>query len=591
MRSQNSAVSLQQKEYKGHDTRLQIAAIFMLSITLVITVRLFFLMIVQHDLYTALAAGSHTLYAQLFPERGGVYIQDSRTGEEFPIALNKEVFTVFVDTRELESEDDAEHVAEGLSEIFSYDDEQKLALFYKINGTDDPYEPIEKVVEEAVADRLKEKDLPGVGFVRQPRRFYPEEKLAAQTIGFVGKDEEGNDIGRYGIEGYWNEELAGSGGFLEARRSLAGGVIPLASKSFKPAVDGADILLTIDRTLQYTACERLREAMERYGASGASLVIMDPHTGAVRAMCSLPDFDPNSYSQVEDVRAYNNSNIFTPYEPGSIFKPFTMAAALNEERVTPDSYFYDSGSREAHCTKPITNADGKKYEDQTMAGVLENSINTGMVYVVEQVGKMPFISYLEKFGFGVKSGIQLSSETTGTIDTLYQNKDERIDCYTATAAFGQGITATPLQIISAFGSIANEGKMMKPYIVEEVRYASGKVDRTLPEVSAEMLSSKAASLLSAMLVRVIDSGQASLAQVPGYYVAGKTGTAQIAGRGGYTDDTNHSFIGFAPVDDPAFIMLIKFEKPELRFSSMTAAPTFGHISSFILDYYQIAPAR
>ena len=565
--------------------------IFIVGIMLAIVCRLFFLMVLQHGFYTALAAGTHTLYSQLFPERGTIYIQDSRTEEEYPVALNKDVFTVFADTRNIQTEEEATHVADVLAETFGYDNEKKLELFYKIHNTHDPYEPIEKGVEEDVVNMLKKKDVTGVGFVRQSARFYPEGNLAAQTIGFVGKNDSGSDIGRYGIEGYWNEELTGSGGFLEASRSLAGGVIPLAGKSFKPAKDGSDILLTVDRTLQYMACERLRAAMIEYEATSASLIILNPRTGAIRAMCSLPDFDPNIYGQVENTRMYNNTNIFTPYEPGSIFKPIAMAAVLNEDLLTPDSLFYDSGSREARCTKPIKNADGKVYEDQTMTGVLENSINTGMVYVVETLGKNPFITYVEKFGFGVKTGIRLSSETTGTIDSLYQNKNVQIDCYTATASFGQGITVTPLQMVSAFASIANEGKMMRPYIVEEIRNADGKIERTHPKVSAEIMSSKSASLLSAMLVRVVDNGHAGLAGVPGYYVAGKTGTAQIAGPGGYTDETNHSFIGFAPVDDPAFVMLVKFEKPQRVFSASTAAPVFGDIAAFILDYYQIAPTR
>ncbi len=591
MRSRNSAVSLQANDTDLQDTRLHIAAVFVLGLVVVIAARLFFLMILQHSFYTALAAGSHTLYAQLFPERGSIYVQDSRTGEEFPIALNQDVFTVFIDTRDITNEDEAEDVAEELAAVFEYDDEQKLDLFYRINGTDDPYEPVEKHVEETVVDSLKQKNLPGVGFVRQSIRYYPEGNLAAQTIGFVGKNEDGNDVGRYGVEGYWNEELAGSGGFLEASKGLAGGLIPLAGKSFKLAEDGSDILLTLDRTLQYKACERLREGMEEYKAKSASLVILDPHTGAIRAMCSLPDFDPNVYNEVEDINVYNNTTIFTPYEPGSIFKPLTMAAALSEEALTPDTYFFDSGSREAHCTKPIRNADGKVYKDQTMTGVLENSINTGMVFVVEELGKISFIQYLEKFGLGIKTGIRLGSETSGTIDRLYKNKDERVDCYTATASFGQGVTVTPLQMVSAFSSIANDGKMMKPFIIEEIREEDGKVIKTVPEVSEEIITSRAASLLSAMLVRVVDSGHAGHAAVSGYYVAGKTGTAQIAGRGGYTEDTNHSFIGFAPVDDPAFVMIVKFEKPERRFSASTAAPVFGDVAEFMLDYYQIAPAR
>ena len=591
IRSRNSAVASHYDEAAAETARLKIAALSVVGITCILVVRLFFLMILQHGFYTALAAGSHTLYEQLFPDRGSVYIQDSRTGEEFPLAINKDVFTVFVDTRELETEDDATHVADALAAAFSYDDEKKLDVFYRINGKDDPYEPIEQVVEETFAESLRAQDLPGLGFVRQAVRYYPEGSLAAQTIGFVGKMDDGSDIGRYGIEGYWQEELAGTGGFLEASKSLKGGVIAFAGKSFQPAKDGADILLTLDRTLQYKACERMRVAMEEYGATSGSLLILDPKTGAVRVMCSLPDFDPNAYNKVDDVRVYNNTTIFTPYEPGSIFKPITMVAALNEEKVQPDTYFYDGGSVDAHCAKPIKNAENKSYKDQTMTGVLENSINTGMVHVVQQLGKYPFISYLESFGFGVKSGIQLDSETTGTINALYVNKKDDVDCYTATASFGQGITATPLQMASAFAAIANGGKVMRPYIVQEVRYADGTIDRTVPEVLRNIVSSHAASLLSAMLVRVIDSGQAHAAAIPGYYIAGKTGTAQIAGPGGYSVDTNHSFVGFGPVDDPKFVMLVKFEKPKRAYADSTTIPVFADVGAFLVDYYHIPPGR
>ncbi|PIR03232.1 MAG: stage V sporulation protein D, partial [Candidatus Magasanikbacteria bacterium CG11_big_fil_rev_8_21_14_0_20_43_7] len=348
---------------------------------------------------------------------------------------------------------------------------------------------------------------------------------------------------------------------------------------------------TIDRTLQYKACERLRQGFYEYGATSASLLILDPKTGAIRAMCSLPDFDPNTYNVVEDTRVYNNTTIFTPYEPGSIFKPLTMIAAMNEEKLTPDTYFYDTGSVDAHCTKPIQNALNKVYKDQTMTGVLENSINTGMVHVVNLLGKHAFLAYLEAYGFGLKTGIPLDSEVTGTIETLREKKTDQVDCYTSTASFGQGITVTPLQMLTAFGAIANEGRIMKPYIVEEIRAADGKIIRTVPEVTKQVVSAQSATLLSAMLVRVIGTGQAKIAAVPGYYVAGKTGTAQIAGPGGYTSDTNHSFVGFAPVDNPAFVMIVKYEKPQRRFADSTAAPVFRDIATFILDYYQIAPER
>jgi cell division protein FtsI/penicillin-binding protein 2 len=440
-------------------------------------------------------------------------------------------------------------------------------------------------------NKVKQMQLVGIHFVRVPYRYYPEEMLASQVIGFVGKDENGNDIGRYGAEGYWNNELAGSGGFFEGTKSAKGSWITLAGSLMKPAVDGADMVLTIDRTLQFKACEKLLEAQTKYGAQSSALIIMEPQTGAIRAMCSFPTFDPNEYNKVQDAQAFNNSAIFTPYEPGSIFKPIAMSGVLNEKIANPETPFFDSGSSDAGCTKVIKNADLKAYGAQTMTGILQHSINTGMVYVANLLGKQKFLEYINNYGFGTKTGLELDVEASGTVQNLYQNKGNKIDCYTATAAFGQGITVTPLQMVNAYSAIANGGILMKPYIVGEVRYSDGRIEKTKPKEIRRVIEKKYASLLSAMLVRVVDF-EATLAHIPGYFMAGKTGTAQIPGPGGYTDDKNHSYVGFGPVDDPKFVMIIKFEKPTKEvYSSMTAAPTFKDIAQFILQYYQIPPSK
>lgn len=573
------------------DPRLRLGGGMMWGIGALFVVRLFYLMIMQHDFYTALAAGSQEFYAQLFPVRGSVFVQDSRTGEEYPVALNRDLFTLYADTRLIDTEDDVQDILSVLSERFAYDDERRDRVAAQLRKEDDPYEPLEQGIEESLADELLDLELPGIGAVRVPDRFYPEGPLAAHVVGFVGKTDDGSDIGRYGVEGYWEEELAGSGGFISGAKSAGGSLLTLADSQFEPAVDGADIVLTIDRTLQYAACERLEAAREEYGATSATLVIMDPHTGAIRAMCGTPTFDPNTYNKVESIGVYNNTAIFTPYEPGSIFKPVAMGAALNEGVVTPQTVFHDSGSVPDLCTKPIRNADLKVYDDVTMTGVLEYSINTGMVFTARQLGKKRLIDYYQAFGFGVKEGIGLDTEETGTIDTLFVNKSDKIDCYGATSSFGQGITATPLQMVTAYSAIANGGTLLKPYIVQEVRHADGAVDRYGREEVRQVMSERAAKLLAGMLVTVVDNGHAGGAAVPGYYVAGKTGTAQIPGPGGYTDETNHSFVGFAPIDDPAFVAIVKFEKPKRRFSSTTAAPVFGDIARFALQYYQVAPER
>ena len=390
MKRRKRSQSWHRHESANADPRLRIAAIGITLVGSLIVLRLAVLMIFQHGLYAALAAGSHEVYAQLFPTRGSVFVQDSRTGEEFPLAINKDLFTVYADTRLIDGEDAAEDIAEQFTEVFGYDDERKLEVYYQLLKEDDPYEPIEQRVEQSVVTVLEEKDLTGIGFVRKAHRFYPEGELAAHVIGFVGKTEDGSDIGQYGIEGYWQHELGGKGGFFEGERSAAGFWIPLAGRSFEAAQDGSDLLLTIDRTLQFKACQRLEEAAEAFGATSATAIVMDPFTGAIRAMCGTPDFDPNTYNQVESINVYNNNAIFTAYEPGSIFKPITMAGALNEEALTPETLFFDGGKVEGVCATPIHNAERKDYEWVTMTEVLENSINTGMVFTAEELGKKKF---------------------------------------------------------------------------------------------------------------------------------------------------------------------------------------------------------
>ena len=213
------------------DLRLRLIFVFFVLLGTLTAVRLFYLMILQRDFYAALAGGSREVFSNLFPERGSIFIQDSRTGEEFPAAMNRDYFVVFVDTREIKNDADAQNVTQKLVEIFGYDEEKKLAVFLPINKRDDPYEPIENKVDEEMVDKLKEFNLPGLGFVRKTFRFYPEGKLASQVIGFLGKDQTGNDVGRYGIEGYWQSILAGTGGDTEGSRNPAGRWVPLAGRA------------------------------------------------------------------------------------------------------------------------------------------------------------------------------------------------------------------------------------------------------------------------------------------------------------------------------------------------------------------------
>jgi len=349
-------------------------------------------------------------------------------------------------------------------------------------------------------------------------------------------------------------------------------------------------VLTLDRTIQYVACKMLREGVERYDADGGSLVIIEPKTGAVIAMCNAPDFDPNMYNQVEDISVYNNSAIFTAYEPGSVFKPLVMASALDMGAVTPTTTYEDTGEVQVD-EYTIRNSDLKSYGMQTMTEVLEKSLNTGMVFVMRQMGEEALRGYVERFHFGTLTGIELDTESPGTVDSLY----EQAESYYATASYGQGITVTPLQLTAAYAALANGGLLMRPYIIEEMRGSDGSVQETVPTPVEQVVSKKSATTIGAMLVSVVENGYGEHAAVDGYYIAGKTGTAQVARLGGlgYQENaTIATFSGFGPIEEPAFAMTVVLNRPKTTtWAADTSTYIWGDVAEFLLQYLEIAPTR
>lgn len=579
-----STAKRRKKRQSVPDRRLRIFRVVVVLGFFVIAVRLFSLQVLSHDFYAAIAANQHTIFQELIPDRGDVYLRDpkSRSGI-FPAAINKKLSLVFASPRDIE---DPVSSAEALAPILELEYDAVLA---KLALRDDPYEPLKRKVTDDVVERIKELELRGIGFIPEPYRFYPEKNTMSHILGFVGSNEKGERVGRYGIEGFWDEELRGTPGFLETERDPVGRWIGIADRNLQRAEDGVDLYLTIDRTIQYVACDKLRKAVSLHDAAGGTVVIADPKTGAIFAMCSVPDFDPNRFFEVEDYRVFNNPAIFTPYEPGSVFKPFTMAAAIDAGKVTPSTTYQDEGEvRIGPYT--IRNSDLKAHGRQTMTQVLEKSLNTGVIYAVGEIGPKVFLKYVEGFGFGESTGIELDTEVSGDISSLRK----RGDIWSATASFGQGITVTPLQLVAAFGALANGGKLMKPYVIEERRFDGGDIEYTEPVDVRQVITKRVATLVSGMLVRVVEDGHGTRAAVPGYYVAGKTGTAQIAKSGGGYENVAFigSFAGFAPVDDPVFVMVVKIDRPQgVQWAEATAAPLFGEIAAFLLQYLQIPPER
>lgn len=545
--------------------------------------RLYGLQVLNHEHYSALASGQHDLFSKLLPERGEVSVQDKLASELYPVASNITLNLVYAVPSEVT---DPKYAASILAPVLEID---QLALESQLQKIDDPYEPLKHLVNDELADKVIKLELAGIHLAPEMVRNYIGGEDYGQLIGFIGFKENLRK-GQYGIEQYWEKELAGVQGELKTEREAGGGIIALGNREITPAIDGANIILTIDKNIQSRACAAIRRAVTSHGAVSGSVIIMDPETGAVKALCGSPNFDPNKYAEITDAAVYGNEIVTGTYEPGSVFKPITMAAALEAKAVTPETTYNDTGEVKIG-PNTIRNSDLKANGVQTMTQVLQASLNTGAIYAMRQAGIDNFKKTVKRFGFGKATGIELPNEREGNLNSL----DEKNEIYSATASFGQGVTVTPIQLTAAFGAIANRGRLMKPYVVQEVTYSDGRKQISSPTVVEQVISPETATTLAAMLVQVVEAGHGTRAGVKGYYIAGKTGTAQVPyeDRAGYDPNkTIGTFVGFGPVDKPKFVMTVRVNEPKgVVFAESSAAPVFGELAKFLLEYYQVPPQR
>jgi cell division protein FtsI/penicillin-binding protein 2 len=505
--------------------------------------------------------------------------------------------------------------------------EEKIEEYMKIyKKIGDPYEPLKKKVEkrkvkelyasvlsseqEKVApdelilkerEVLKKQDdeneqreepveIKGISHFIESYRYYPENKVGSNFLGFVSYSNNKGQ-GNYGLEGFFDKELSGKYGSAVYDRGALKDIMIVNDRQYIKPENGDDLVLTIDGSIQFASCKKLKEAVYQYGATGGNVIVVNPDTGGIISMCSYPGFDPNNYGKVEDMSVYNNPVIFEQYEPGSVFKTITMAAALNEGAVTPDTTYVDKGRIKVEgWDKYIKNSDYETkggHGEVDMNYVLEYSLNTGAIHAMRLTGPEKLADYIKKFGFGQRTGIELEAEAKGNLRNLA--KGSVAEVYAATASYGQGISVTPLQMVMSYAAIANDGILMKPFMVKKIVKNENEEDVTRPVQIRRVISERSSELLSGMLANVVRGGHAEKAGVEGYYVGGKTGTAQVASSvGGYGSKTIHTFIGMAPIDDPKFVMLVKLDNPSnAKYSASTAAPLFGDIAEFILDYYEV----
>ena len=553
---------------KFKNWRFYFVVVIFLSIGAALWGRLFFLQVSRGQYYQALSENKGQLISSL-PKRGNIYFTD-RFGKIYPAALTTETFDLFVIPSKIE---DAETVATLIGEIIG---EDSNLIKEKFSNKKLSYSLIKSRLDKNTAQKLQKLELEGIGLEEKQSRSYPFQDLAANVLGFLSY----SDIlpkGQYGLEEFYNKKLLALGGNL---------ISNLTVDDYK-AETGDSLILTIDYNVQRESERILDSLTEKFDSQAGSVIVMEPETGAILAMANRPAFNPNEYFKVDDLEVFKNLAIQSNYEPGSIFKIFTMAAGLEDKIITPSTIYNDEG-RVKISNIIIKNYDNKAHGYQTMSQVLEKSLNTGSVFVVGELNKRNFLNYLKKFGFGSKTKIDLVGEMKGDVSNLKRFNEINY----ATASFGQGISVTALQLTSAISVVANDGILMKPYLVDKIISKDGQTVKTESEIISEPISSLTASQLTGMLVGVAERGLNKKAYIPGYQVAVKTGTAQIAKPegGGYGNETIHTIAGFAPALNPRFTVLIRLDKPQgLRFASDTLGPAFNELTRFLLNYYEIAP--
>ncbi|MBI1862813.1 penicillin-binding protein 2 [Candidatus Microgenomates bacterium] len=552
-------------------SRIRIVFFFFIVFFIAIVVKLFYFQVLRVNDSSRTAS---LQYRRIFPERGKIY---DRTLQ--PLATNQTKYLLFAEPKKVVDKHD---FLEKISKILEVDEASIEARF---NDKKD-WVSLATAVSRDKHDKLVKAKIDGIGFEDQSERYYPEASLAAHLLGFVGKNKDGENTGYYGIEGYYDQDLIGLPGVIKMDQDAAGRPILVGNRERIDSDNGRDLVLTIDKSVQEIAKKKLLEGVEKYKAKEGCVLIADPKTMEMLAVSCIPDFDPSNYNDASQ-SAFGNPAISTSYEPGSTFKPLIVAAGIEEKKIKPDDFYDENGPIERGGFK-IQTWDNKYEGKITITRILEKSSNVGMVFIGDKLGNANVLKYIQNFGYGQPTGVDLQGEAAGVLRP--KNQWYAIDY--ATATFGQGIAVTPLQQIRAFAAVINGGELLEPHIVKSIR-SGDTVKEINKKVIRRIISERTSAILRKMLVDTVEHGEYKYAVPEGYKIGGKTGTAQIAVAGHYDPSkTIASFVGFAPADDPKFIALVVLKQPGTSiYGSETAAPLFFEIAKELLFYYNISPSN
>ncbi len=578
-------LSFQQLEQKTFRTRIFWIDVVFAIFFLILLSRLFSLQVIHHSFFLARANAIHDTTRTLIPQRGLIYCQD-KNKNLIPIAINKPTYTIYSVPKEIQ---DPKLASQQLANLLplSFDD-----IFRHLNKSNDPYEPLlKKTDDKSLVQKVRDLKIKGIYIGDIYSRYYPLDDFASQMIGFVAeKKADGQIKGRYGLEKYYNNILSGQEGMFQGMKDALGRLIRATSTKEKSMVEGASLVTTIDKNIQFASEQALKKLIEGRKATRGSIIVMDPRNGKILALANYPTFNLNHFDKEKDFSIYRNYAVEGRYEPGSVIKPITMAAGLDLHAVTPHTTYVDKGYYEVGGHK-LVNYRNLSFGKVDMNKVLEMSIDTGAIFVANKIGLNNLRRYFKRFGLADKTGIDLPDEITGDLSNLEYPKAN--PTYLATASFGVGIAVTPIELIRAYSAIANKGRLVTPYITESIEDSNGiHAAITSPE-QVRVISPQTAETLTTMLVNVIEKGYGGRAKVKGYTLAGKTGTAYVPfeNKRGYSDDVIHTFIGFFPAYSPRFLILVKMERPQWgkEAASHTVTLAFKDVEKFIINYYNLPP--
>ncbi|MEK7643315.1 MAG: penicillin-binding protein 2 [Patescibacteria group bacterium] len=543
-----------------------------------IITRLFWLQVLDHDIYEAKAAQQHSVERVLRARRGEILLYEK--DNVVPVATTKQGWLLAINPSEIGS---PETLYELLTTVggLTLDREE---FFTKAAKKEDPYEIIAHRVSHDAKTAIVARKPKGVTFSEEQWRFYPAGDFASQVIGFVGADGEG----KYGLERYYNSDFEGEDGVFHGEETSGGRLLSFAKKLISPQRDGATVVLTIDAGVQTYLQKELNGVQRAYHARSAGGIIIEPKTGRILAMAAVPSFNPNEYFKQKDVGVFQNPNVESRFEMGSVVKPLTMAAAIDSGAVNRDTTYNDTGER-TFDTLTVRNFDGKARGVVNIQEILSQSLNMGSVFLMERMGKETFRRYMTQYQIGESTHIDLPNEVTGDIRNLESTRMIEF----ATASFGQGISMTPMEFVRALSSLANEGNLTHPYLVEKIRHQDGSEVLRKPQQQERVLKQETATEVTRMLVRVVDEKLANgKGKIPGYAVAAKTGTAQMASGNGYGDEFLHTFFGYGPAFDPRFLVFLFLERPQgVRYASETLTQPFRSTIQYLFSYYEVPPDR